>query len=62
MSEISTKEKIGIMFLGFLIILLILLIITPFYEIYHDKRLLSINILALLTLIILLAILKEEGT
>jgi len=55
------KEKIGIMFLGFLIILLMLLTITPFYEIYHNKQLLSINILAFLALIILLAILKEEA-
>jgi hypothetical protein len=55
------KEKIGIMFLGFLIILLMLLTITPFYEIYHNKQLLSINILAFLSLIIVLAILKEEA-
>jgi|GEM_PF-4605358 len=61
MSSIDTKEKIEVMFLGFIIVLLILLTITPFYEIYHDKQLLSINILAFLALIIVLAILKEEA-
>jgi uncharacterized membrane protein YqjE len=55
------KEKIEIMFLGFLIILLMLLVVTPFYEVYHNKHLLGINILAFLTLIIILAILKEEA-